>query len=183
MDMPCIQADAGNGIDDNLCPEVASPQPNLSFLSYFMANGVLLLASGPLAAIVTSVLFMKNKHHDSNGSSRAVDASAPSLRGSDATGSDPAVSGVDEEEEEEEEDAWPLETFGVHILPGLRPGFIVFESWLRDRLMLISSTIMAAFVCGPAVAYFMLRAFVARFDRKVSGFLHSKGSRPFSEAM
>ena len=152
----CIQA-ARLGIDgEMLCADDALHQqaPSLSFLYYIVSKGLLLVASGPAAAIIISVVCMKH------GGSRAAGSATP-RKGINASKHD----GNDEEEEEEV--LWPLATFGIHILPGMHPHFALLEAWIHQRLRLINSTVAVALICGPAAGFFILRAFLARFDASV----------------
>ena len=140
-----------------LCADEAlqqqSPPPLLSFLHYFVSKGLLLLVSGPATAIIMSVVCTK---HDG---SHAANSAAPCKELKAAQ--------QHEEEAEEEEALWPLESFGIRILPGMRPHFALLEAWIRHRMRLINSTLVVALVCGPAAGFFSLRAFLARFDASV----------------
>ena len=153
----CIKA-AAQCIDGGMiCTDEALQQhaPTLSFLYYFVSKGLLLVVSGPATAMIISVVCMKH------GGSRPADSAAP-CKGINASKHD-----GNKEDEEEEAVQWPLESFGIHILPGMRPLFASLEAWIHQRLRLIDSTVAVALICGPAAGFFILRAFLARFDASV----------------
>lgn len=151
----CLPA-AGQGIDGGmLCADAVYPwqAPALSFLYYLVSKGLLLVVTGPATAVVMSVVCTKY------GGSHAADATAP------RTGLSAAH--PDGNEGADAEERWPLESLGVHILPGMRPRFALLEAWFRQRLSLFNSTLAVALVCGPAAGFFILRAFLAKFHRSV----------------
>ena len=166
----CIVTDGLAGDSGTLC---MGGTETLSFFKYLITKGLILAVSGPASAIVMSIICAKHGRHES--AQRSPDSAAISSRtgaGGDAARFDACsdaagVGGGDNDDETEQEDCWPLESFGVHVLPGLRPHLAALTAWLRSRLSLCSSTCVVAWLCGPAAGYFLLKSFQARLDRAV----------------
>ena len=164
----CIVEDGLSGDSGKLC---MGGTETLSFLKYLITKGLILAISGPAAAIVTSIICVKHgRNEPAKGSSGTAAVSPHWEHGSDAACSDArpdAAAGVDGDEEAAEDDSWPLESFGVRVLPGLRPHLAVLAAWLRNCLSRCGSTCVVAWLCGPAALFFLLKSYQARLDRAV----------------
>jgi hypothetical protein len=139
------------------------------FVYYLMTHGLVLLAMGPVAVIVTSILSGRSHALDcdtaggSGGSGKGSGTTTPSkVRDSlPRPGSGSLLSSSSF--------SWPLETFGIHVLARMRlellfKGLGDYMDWILNR---ISSSMAVRVVCLPTGGFYLLRALLARVNQQV----------------